>query len=236
MSLRRGELLALDRVDLQLPRGLTTAVLGESGSGKSTLVQMIIGLLRPDSGTVRTLDTAVTPDNIRALRKRIGYAIQDVALFPHMTVRDNILLPAVLDRWPAADREQRLQQLLQLMQLPGNVLDRYPHALSGGQQQRAGLCRAMLLHPDLLLLDEPFSGLDTLTRSSIHERFLQLRQAEPVSTVLVTHDPQEAINLADMIVVMRDGRVLQADTTAEVIANPANDHVRHLCTGLRASS
>lgn len=236
VSLRRGSVVALNEVDLRLPRSKTTAVLGESGSGKSTLVQIIVGLLRPDSGSVTTLGELVSPDNIRSLRKRIGYAIQEIALFPHMTIRDNILLPAALDHWPESDRRQRLDELLQLMQLPENVLNRFPHELSGGQQQRSGLCRAMMLRPDLLLLDEPFSGLDTLTRRSIHEQFLRMQLLEPVSTVLVTHDPQEAINLADLIVVMKDGQVLQADATDTVITRPANDYVRHLCTGLQAAN
>jgi osmoprotectant transport system ATP-binding protein len=118
------------------------------------------------------------------------------------------------------------------MQLPEDVLDRYPHELSGGQQQRAGLCRAMMLHPELLLLDEPFSGLDTLTRRSIHEQFLSLQERESVSCVLVTHDPQEAINLAQDIVVMRNGRLQQHGTVDEVMNRPANSYVGHLCTGL----
>lgn len=234
VSLRRGDVLALDDVSLALPRGRTTAVLGASGSGKSTLVQLIIGLLRPDAGSVRVLGQPIDYGNLRPLRKRIGYAVQDVSLFPHLRVRDNILLPAMLDDRPADLQRSRLAELLELMQLPAEVLDRYPHELSGGQQQRAGICRAMMRQPELLLLDEPFSGLDTLTRAGIHAQFLELRQQEPVSTVLVTHDPQEAINLSHNLVVMRAGRVQQFGTVDEVIARPANDYVRHLCTALES--
>jgi osmoprotectant transport system ATP-binding protein len=234
VSLRRGDVLALDEVSLSLPRGRTTAVLGASGSGKSTLVQLIIGLLRPDAGRVQVLGRPIDYDDPRPLRRRIGYAVQDVSLFPHLLVRDNILLPGVLDRWPVPARQTRLAELLELMQLPPEVLDRYPHELSGGQQQRAGLCRAMLRNPELLLLDEPFSGLDTLTRAGIHEQFLELQRRAPVSTVLVTHDPQEAINLAHSLVVMQSGRVQQFGTVAEVTAQPANDYVRHLCTALES--
>lgn len=232
VRLTRGDVLALDDLTLSLPLRQTSAVLGASGSGKSTLVQLIIGLLRPDSGSVRTLGQPIDYDNPGPMRKRIGYAIQDVALFPHMKIRDNIVLPARLaDRGPQAI-EERLCELLELMHLPAGVLGRYPHELSGGQQQRAGLCRAMMLRPELLLLDEPFSGLDTMTRRSIHEQFLELQQAEPISTVLVTHDPQEAVNLADYIVVMKEGRVQQHGAVREVVENPVNEYVEHLCTAL----
>lgn len=232
VSLRRGNVVALENVSLKLKLGQTTAILGESGSGKSTLVQLIIGLLRPDSGTVKTLGADIDYDKPRPLRKRIGYAIQDVALFPHLRIRDNIVLPGRLSGWSEPDRASRLQELLDLMQLPEDVLGRYPHELSGGQQQRAGLCRAMMLHPELLLLDEPFSGLDTLTRRSIHEQFLSLQERESVSCVLVTHDPQEAINLAQDLVVMRNGRLQQHGTVDEVMNRPANNYVGRLCTGL----
>ena len=232
VSLRRGDVVALENVSLKLKLGQTTAILGESGSGKSTLVQLIIGLLRPDSGTVKTLGSDIDYDKPRPLRKRIGYAIQDVALFPHLRIRDNIVLPGRLSGWSEPASTSRLKELLDLMQLPEDVLDRYPHELSGGQQQRAGLCRAMMLHPELLLLDEPFSGLDTLTRRGIHEQFLSLQEREAVSCVLVTHDPQEAINLAQDIVVMRNGRLQQHGTVDEVMNRPANSYVGHLCTGL----
>lgn len=232
VSLRRGDVVALENVSLKLKLGQTTAILGESGSGKSTLVQLIIGLLRPDSGTVKTLGADIDYDKPGPLRKRIGYAIQDVALFPHLRIRDNIVLPGRLSGWSEPDSTSRLKELLDLMQLSEDVLDRYPHELSGGQQQRAGLCRAMMLHPELLLLDEPFSGLDTLTRRSIHEQFLSLQERESVSCVLVTHDPQEAVNLAQDIVVMRNGRLQQHGTVDEVMNRPANSYVGHLCTGL----
>lgn len=234
VSLRRGTVLALDDVTLSLPLGETTAILGASGSGKSTLVQLAIGLLHPSCGTVRALGQPIDYDNPRPLRKRIGYAIQDVSLFPHLCIRDNILLPAKLSGWDAPRMQTRLDELLALMRLPRGVLERYPHELSGGQQQRAGLCRAMLLHPELLLLDEPFSGLDTLTRKSIHEQFLLMQEQEPVSTVLVTHDPQEAINLSQRLVILRAGRVQQYGPVSEVIADPANDYVRELCTALES--
>ncbi len=232
VCLKRGNVIALDDVSLAFPSGQTTAVLGASGSGKSTLIQLVIGLLSPDSGSIRTLGEELRPDNVSALRKRIGYAIQEVALLPHMTIRENVLLPAILSRWCEERRETRLEELLGLMQLPTSVLDRFPHELSGGQQQRAGLCRALMLRPDLLLLDEPFSGLDTMTRRSIHEAFLAMRESMPISTILVTHDPEEAIRLAEFIVIMRKGTVQQFGSVKDVIDRPANDYVRELCTGI----
>ena len=232
VHLQRGDVVAVDHVSLAFPAGKTTAILGASGSGKSTLIQLIIGLLQPDRGTVATLGTSLRPDNLSDLRKRIGYAIQDVALLPHMTIRDNILLPAILSDWSRSDQENRLEELLQLMHLPETVLDRYPHELSGGQQQRAGLCRALMLRPELLLLDEPFSGLDTMTRRSIHSQFLEMRERVPISIVLVTHDPEEATRLADYIVIMRSGQLQQFGQVRDVLDHPANEYVRALCTGL----
>ena len=231
VRMRRGDVLALDDVSLAFPARQTTAILGESGSGKSTLVQLIIGLLSPDEGRVSALGERLSASNLARIRKRIGYAIQDIALLPHMRVRDNIVLPALLSDWTATDIETRLSELIELMQLPASVLGRYPHELSGGQQQRAGLCRAMMLRPELLLLDEPFSGLDTLTRRSIHAQFLEVREKVPLSTILVTHDPEEAVRLADQIVVLKRGRVQQSGPVEAVIARPANDYVENLCRG-----
>jgi len=232
VTLRRGDVLALRDVSVTFPRNLTSAILGTSGSGKSSLVQLIIGLLQPDSGNVRTLGRDLASCDLQSLRKRIGYAVQDISLYPHMTVGRNISLPAILDRRPQEEIRTRLTELIEIMQLPPGVLERYPHELSGGQQQRAGLCRAMMLRPALLLLDEPFSGLDTMTRRSIHKEFLNLRQIEPVSTIIVTHDPQEAVALADRLVVMMSGKVLQSGTVREVMSDLASDQVRELCTGI----
>ncbi len=232
VRLQRGDVIALDDVSLAFPSGHTTAILGSSGSGKSTLIQLVIGLLSPDSGSITTLGETLRRDNLRALRQRIGYAIQEVALLPHMKIRENIMLPAILSDWSDEARNARVAELLELMRLPDSVLDRFPHELSGGQQQRAGLCRALMLRPDLLLLDEPFSGLDTMTRRSIHKQFLAMRQSMTISTILVTHDPEEAIRLAEFIVIMRSGRVQQFGPVDEVIEQPANNYVRELCTGI----
>jgi osmoprotectant transport system ATP-binding protein len=228
VSLKRGGVTVLEGISLALPHGRTTAVLGESGSGKSTLIELVIGLLRPDTGTVTTLGQPIDYADPRPLRRRIGYAIQDVSLFPHLSVRDNIVLPGTLDGWSQAEKAARLDVLLELMHLPESVLDRFPHELSGGQQQRAGLCRAMWRRPELLLLDEPFSGLDALTRRSIHAEFRELQARAPVSSVLVTHDPAEALALADRLVIMKSGRIEQSGPVAEVTSHPASAYVHYL--------
>ena len=229
---QRGDVRALQDICLAVPYQETTAILGESGSGKSTLIQLIIGLMRPDAGQLRVMGAPIDYQNINAFRRSIGYAVQGVALFPHLKIAENIQLPARLAGWSRAETRTRLEQMLDMMQLSQTVLTRYPHELSGGQQQRAGLCRAMLLRPQILLLDEPFSALDTLTRRRIHRQFLHLRNVEPVSCVLVTHDPQEAMQLASKIVVLRNGRVEQQGSCLTLIENPANDYVAELCTGL----
>ena len=215
-------------VRLSLPSTQITAIVGESGSGKSTLLQHINALIRPDDGRVLVFGRPIDYDDAVALRRRVGYAVQSIALFPHLTVRNNVSLLARLENWPEERTETRIERLLSLMELDTGVLDRYPHELSGGQQQRVGLCRAMMLEPPLLLLDESFSGVDPITRQSIHEEFLRLQQEEPRTVVLVTHDMREAEMLSDFLVVLLNGVVRQAAPTAEVIESPADEYVSRL--------
>ncbi len=200
---------ALDKVSIAFAANRITALIGRSGCGKSTLLQMCNGLARPDSGRVVMFDQPIDYSALPALRRRIGYAVQGNGLFPHLTVRDNITLMAGVESWSEPAIEQRLKQLLELMQLQPGQLSQFPHQLSGGQQQRVGLCRAMMLGPELLLLDEPFAAIDPLTRLEIQQQLLALHRAEPTTTVLVTHDMQEALLLADDIAVMVAGEILQ---------------------------
>ncbi|MEE9142385.1 MAG: ATP-binding cassette domain-containing protein [Gammaproteobacteria bacterium] len=223
-----GHRRVLVDVRLSLPSTQITAIVGESGSGKSTLLQHINALIRPDDGRVLVFGRPIDYDDAVALRRRVGYAVQSIALFPHLTVRNNVSLLARLENWPEERTETRIERLLSLMELDTGVLDRYPHELSGGQQQRVGLCRAMMLEPPLLLLDESFSGVDPITRQSIHEEFLRLQQEEPRTVVLVTHDMREAEILSDFLVVLLDGVVRQAAPTAEVIESPADEYVSRL--------
>ena len=223
-----GPTRALDAVSVELPAGQTTAILGESGCGKTSLLHHINGLLRPDDGSVEVFGQPIDYQHLPELRHRMGYAVQSVGLFPHLTVAGNIGLVARLSGWPAARVEKRSEYLLETMNLDGALQSRFPHELSGGQRQRVGICRAMMLNPDLLLLDEPFSGVDPITRTRIHENFLALLQEEPSTTVLVTHDVREAIKLASNLIVMEQGRVLQATTVKDALANPASASIARL--------
>ena len=202
---------ALDAVSLDFPDGVITAIIGPSGCGKSTLLKLCNGLIRPDSGHVRVFGELIDYDTLPLLRRRMGYAVQGNVLFPHLSAKDNIALLARLEGWDAARIDERVAQLMDLCQLEVAQLERYPHQLSGGQQQRVGLCRAMMLHPYILLLDEHFAAIDPITREDIQQQLLALQRAEPRTSVLVTHDMREALLLAEHIVVMGEGRVLHSD-------------------------
>lgn len=208
---------ALDAVSVSFTQGRVTAVIGPSGCGKSTLLKMCNGLVRPDGGAVRVFGNLLDDDNLSAKRRRIGYAVQGNGLFPHLTARDNITLLASLAGWREQAIAGRLDELLDLSQLDPALLNQYPHQLSGGQQQRVGLCRAMMLRPDILLLDEPFAAIDPITRAEIHAQMLQLHAAEPATTVLVTHDMREALLLAEHIIVIRNGRIAHNEDKASLL-------------------
>lgn len=215
-------------LDLELPARQVTALVGASGCGKSTLLQMINGLLQPDSGCVRVFGQPIDYQKLPELRRSMGYAVQQIGLFPHLTVEANITLMARLEAWSQDRIQSRVEKLFQFMYLDTALLTRYPHEISGGQAQRVGLCRAMMLDPPLLLLDEAFSAVDPITRVDVHARFLELQAAEPRSVVLVTHDLQEAIKLADFMVVLDPGRVLQADHPQVIVDHPATPQVARL--------
>ena len=220
-------------VSLALPSERTTAIVGPSGCGKTTLVQLVNAVQKPDEGTVRVLGEPVPQADLVPYRRRFGYAVQGAGLFPHMTIAENVGLVAKLEGWSAAAVRERRRELLDIVGLSTDLDSRYPHQLSGGQQQRAGLCRALMLKPRVLLLDEPFAGVDPITRADLYPEFEQLRDHEQVTTVLVTHDVAEAQRLADHLVVMGLGRVAQAGPIDEVIAAPADDFVRDLLASAR---
>ena len=220
----------LQDVSLRLPAGSTTAIVGESGSGKTTLLQLINALEVPDTGQVRVFGEPIPQDLVR-FRRGIGYSVQGAGLFPHMTNRENVVLLAKLEKWAPPEIEQRYASLLRQMGLPEEISDRYPAELSGGQQQRVGLCRALMLRPRLLLLDEPFSAVDPITRVGVHARFEEVQEQEGVSTLLVTHDMREAVKLADTLVIVQEGRIVQAGPTNETLAAPASEYVAELMKG-----
>jgi osmoprotectant transport system ATP-binding protein len=221
-----GHETALREVDVAFGDRVTTAVVGPSGSGKSTLLQLINGLVRPSGGAVQVFGKPIDYDRLPDLRRQIGYAVQGTGLFPHLTVERNITLLARLSGWDADRCRRRAQELMALVSLPWSHAARYPHELSGGQQQRVGLCRAMMLNPPLLLLDEPFGALDPITRQEIHQEFLRLQAAEPRTMVLVTHDLREALKLAQQLLVLDQGQVAQHGRCDEVVNAPAGEFVR----------
>ena len=215
-------------VSLALPVNTTTAIVGESGSGKSTLLQLVNGLVLPDSGSVRVQGQLLDYNRLPGIRRTMGYAVQGAGLFPHLTVQDNVTLVARLEKWPAARVRERYGNLLALFGLDDELSGRFPHSLSGGQAQRVGLCRAMMLDPPLLLLDEPFSGLDPITREAIHREMLQLEHTGNRSILLVTHDLEEAARLAERLIILRQGQIIQQGSLQEIKARPADDYVRGL--------
>jgi osmoprotectant transport system ATP-binding protein len=234
VSKRFGDTIALEDINLTLQSGRITALVGRSGCGKSTLLKLLNGLLRPSSGTVRFGDSPLNYDTLTALRRRIGYAVQGTGLFPHLNARDNICLVARLQGWSTADIDRRLEELLTLTRLPSAMMSHYPHQLSGGQAQRVGLCRAIMLRPEVLLLDEPFAAIDPLTRRDIHRQLLELHRAEPVTTVLVTHDMAEALLLADEIVIIEGGRVVASHARQALLADSGDRDPNELLLELMA--
>jgi osmoprotectant transport system ATP-binding protein len=223
-----GEVAVFRDLTLQLPMHQTTAIVGASGSGKTTLLQMINGMVRPDAGAVDVLGKPVPAQNLEAFRRGIGYAVQGAGLFPHLTAEQNVTLVAKLEGWSEADVRSRFLQLLSAVGLAADVAGRLPRQLSGGQQQRLGICRALMLQPSVLLLDEPFSAVDPITRLGLYESFEQVQQADPVTSVLVTHDLREAKRLADFLVILDQGQVVQSGKPAEVLAHPATAYAQRL--------
>jgi osmoprotectant transport system ATP-binding protein len=219
---------ALDAVSLRLEGNVTTSVVGPSGSGKSTLLQLINGLERPDTGSIRVDGNPIDYHRLPEMRRGMGYAVQGTGLFPHLNVFRNISLLAALAGWEKDRIRERVATLMELVDLPSAYVRRYPYELSGGEQQRVGLCRAMMLNPRFLLLDEPFGALDPITRNEIHREFLKLQQPEPRTVVLVTHDLREAIKLGQNLVILDKGKVVQRGSCEEVARSPANDFVRDL--------
>ena len=222
-----GDQWVFRHVSLTLPESEVTAIVGASGSGKTTLLQLVNGVYTPDEGAVSVMGKPI-PEDLTSFRKRIGYAVQGVGLFPHMTVFQNVSLLARLQDWNKQEIDTRSVELMNRMELSTELLHRYPYQLSGGQQQRVGLCRALMLRPQMLLLDEPFSAIDPITRSDLHAHFAALQLHEGVSTLLVTHDLREAVKLAGFLVIMADGQIVQSGKTTEVLDAPANSYVRQL--------
>lgn len=225
---RYGAQAALADVSLSVAPGQFTALVGGSGSGKTTLLKTINRLVAPDAGTVRVQGEDVSGLEPPALRRRIGYVFQEVGLFPHLSVAENIAITPKLLGWDGATIHARVEALLDLVALPQEVGRRAPAELSGGQRQRVGVARALAAEPSLMLMDEPFGALDPLTRDALGTDYRALHDRLGLTTVMVTHDMAEAVLLADRIVVLREGRILADGAAADLLANTSDPDVRAL--------
>ncbi len=233
VSKQFGAVLALNPTDLVFQERKTTVLIGPSGCGKSTILRLIIGLLEPSTGLIRFDGTIISPANILQVRRRMGYVIQEGGLFPHLTARQNILLLATHLGRPRQEMQARLDELSELARLPRDSLSRYPVELSGGQRQRVSLIRALMLKPDVLLLDEPLAALDPMVRASLQTELKMVFQHMNETVVLVTHSMAEAAYLGDKIVLLRQGNIVQTGTFADLRDHPADGFVSEFINAQR---
>ena len=231
-----GGTIGLHPTDLAFQPGLTTALIGPSGCGKSTLLRLIIALLWPEKGRVLFDQKDVTEANAQEVRRRIGYLIQEGGLFPHLTARANVLLMSRHLGRDVSQMQQRLDELCALSRFPREALDRYPAELSGGQRQRVSLMRALMLAPEVLLLDEPLGALDPLVRSALQRDLKEIFGRSKQTAILVTHDMGEAAYLADEIVLMNEGRIVQRGTAADLRDRPADPFVSEFINAQRSAA
>ncbi len=229
-----GGAAALQPTDLQFASGKTTVLIGPSGCGKSTVLRLIIGLLDADQGTVDFRGSTIGAAQLPELRRRIGYVIQDGGLFPHLTARDNVLLMSRHLGQEVGAADARLTELCGLTRFPTEALVRYPVELSGGQRQRVSLMRALMLSPELLLLDEPLGALDPLVRAALQTDLKEIFARLGQTAILVTHDLAEAAYLGDRIVLMNEGRVVQQGTLEELRDQPASQFVTEFIKAQRS--
>jgi len=220
---------AVDDVSFTVPEGVLCMLVGTSGSGKTTLLRMVNRLIDPTAGQILIDGVPTTTQDPIALRRGIGYVIQQVGLFPHMTVEENVrVVPSILGK-SAREMRGRVDELLTLVGLdPDQYRARYPRQLSGGQQQRVGLARALAADPDILLMDEPFGALDAITRERLQDELLRIQRELRKTVLFVSHDVAEAFRLGDQVVVMHDGKLVQVGTPVDLISHPADDFVRQL--------
>jgi osmoprotectant transport system ATP-binding protein len=220
------ENIVLKGLSLEIQKGEHVVFIGPSGCGKTASLKMINRLIEPSSGTILVNGKDIMKTDTIELRRHMGYVIQQTGLFPHMTVRENIQLIAGLEGKDHDEMDQRTEQLLTMVGLdPIQFIDRYPSELSGGQQQRVGFARALMNDPDVILMDEPFSALDPVTRNDLQEEHFNLQEEVKKTIVFVTHDMDEAIKLADRICMMRDGEIVQFDTPEEILRHPKDEYV-----------
>ncbi|QDW99878.1 ATP-binding cassette domain-containing protein [Staphylococcus chromogenes] len=221
-----GSKKAVDNMNIEIQQGEFVAFIGTSGSGKTTALRMINRMIEATEGQIMINGKDVRQMNPVQLRRSIGYVIQQIGLMPHMTVRENIVLVPKLLKWSQEKKDAKARELIKLVDLPEEYLDRYPSELSGGQQQRIGVIRALAAEQDIILMDEPFGALDPITRDTLQDLVKKLQQKLGKTFIFVTHDMDEAIKLADKICIMSYGKVIQYDTPDNILRHPANDFVR----------
>lgn len=228
-----GNIKAVDDISFDVLEGENLVLLGTSGCGKTTTLKMINRLIDPDAGTISINEVDTSREKPELLRRKIGYVMQNIGLFPHYTVAENIAVVPRLLQWDKKHTINRTLELLKKLHLPENYLQLFPRELSGGQQQRVGLARALISDPDILLMDEPFGALDNVTRSSIQAEFKALEEFTKKTILMVTHDVQEAFELADRICLMDQGKIIQIGTPKELLFTPKNDFVIRFLDGQR---
>lgn len=220
---------AVDHVNLTIDEGEFITILGTSGCGKTTLLKMINRLYEPSEGKIILFGEEIRTLDVIKVRRRIGYVIQQVGLFPHMNIADNIAVVPKLLKWDKVKIDARVDELLTMIELdPGEFKKRYPSQLSGGQQQRVGLARALAIDPKIMLLDEPFGAVDSITRANLQKQLLEIHKGLKKTFLLVTHDIEEAFKLGSRIIIMNEGKIVQFDTPDKIIQAPADDFVKSL--------
>ena len=218
---------AIKSINLEIKEGEFFVIIGPSGCGKTTILKMMNRLIELTDGTIFVYDKKISDYNIHELRWNMGYVLQQIALFPHMTIEENIAIVPELKKWNNVKIRQRIDELMEMVGLPPEKFrGRKPKELSGGQQQRVGVIRALASDPGILLMDEPFSALDPISREKLQDDILEIQRKINKTIIFVTHDMQEAIKLGDRICLMKDGEIVQVGTTKEIIESPANDFVR----------
>jgi len=223
-----GRTLAVSEASLRVEAGHLVALVGASGSGKTTTLKFINRLIEPDSGTVRIEGEPVGAGDLATLRRRIGYVFQGIGLFPHLSVAENVAITPQLLGWPQAEIAARVNELLDLVELPRSYASRLPSGLSGGEQQRVAVARAIAARPKIVLMDEPFGALDPITRDSVRSSYQSLHGRLGLTTIMVTHDVQEAVLLADRIAVMSAGRIMAYDTPRALLSIEGAPEVANL--------
>lgn len=223
-----GDKAAVNNLNLSLPEGSITMLIGPSGCGKTTTLRMINRLIEPTSGDILIKGKSIKSLDPVILRREIGYVIQEVGLFPHYSVFDNIALVPRLLNWKEEEIKKRVGELLELVTLNSGYADKYPLQLSGGERQRVGIARGLAADPDVLLMDEPFGAIDPINREVLHESFLDIQEEIKKTIVFVTHDINEAIKLGDRLAIMRNGELVQFDSVEEILENPEDEFVENL--------